>query len=740
MTPLVDNLLVIGLGMIGGSLAKALKQRGFARSVIGSDRNEDELTKGVSLGVIDEAGFDLAAAVAKSDLIVLAVPVKATETVLRAIQPYLKAEVVLTDVGSTKRNVIEAAQAVFGRVPEWFVPGHPIAGSEKSGVAAADADLFKKHKVIVAPLDDTSKEAQQLVSRMWQVTGAELIQMDIHRHDEVLAATSHLPHVLAFSLVDTLAKEQDNLEIFRYAAGGFRDFTRIAASDPTMWRDVCDANQAELLAQIDKFTAGLSTLRQAIVENDGQQMLGIFTRAKAAREHFTKMLAGTAYSQKHNNVDVTFHAHSGGAINGQVVVPGDKSISHRAIIFGALAEGETIIDGFLECEDSLATLQAFRDMGVVIEGPYQGRVKIYGVGLHGLCEPPGPLYLGNSATAMRLMAGLLAAQPFDTVLQGDASLSSRPMEQVVEPLRRMGATISTTDGHAPLLIKGGPIKSQEGTLVAANSQIKTALMLAALYAQDAIEIAEPSLTRDHTERMLRQFGANVTVRDGSVAFEGAQRLCGTHLQIPADLSSAALFILAALITEQSDLLITRVGINPGRKTVLDVLCRMGGAITLSQEHDLDGEPVADIHVRSSELVGTSVDASEMLHAIDDFPVICVAAALASGETVIARVPELEHKESNQVEVITQALLSMGASISVEPTEIRIRGKALLNGAELTSGDDHRIAMALAVAAARAEGDVVIKGCANVATSFPDFAEVASKAGLKIHKEETDVSK
>src|SRR5690606_13449088 len=318
-----------------------------------------------------------------------------------------------------------------------------IAGSERSGVTAADGTLFQRHKVILTPVAGTDPQALALVNRLWVALGADVEHMDVAHHDEVLAATSHLPHLLAFGLVDSLAKRHENLEIFRYAAGGFRDFTRIAGSDPVMWHDIFLANREAVLATLDDFRSDLDALRAAVDEGDGHTLLGVFTRARAAREHFSKILARRAYVDVMHSNDLIFLANPGGSLTGQLRVPGDKSISHRSIMLGSLAEGTTEVEGFLEGEDALATIQAFRDMGVVIEGPNQGRVTVHGVGLHGLQAPPGPIYLGNSGTSMRLLAGLLAAQPFDSTLSGDASLTKRPMNRVANPLREMGAVIET---------------------------------------------------------------------------------------------------------------------------------------------------------------------------------------------------------------------------------------------------------------------------------------------------------
>jgi 3-phosphoshikimate 1-carboxyvinyltransferase len=737
---MVNRVLIVGLGLIGGSLAKALKKKHFANVILGYDRNLAELQQGLDLGIIDEGCSDFGSAVKSADIIVLAVPVKATEAVLSDLKPYLQPHTVLTDVGSTKGNVIVAAQSVFGSVPRNFIPGHPIAGSEKSGVAAADDSLFAKHKVILTPLPDSDENATSLIARMWQSTGAEVLQMAIERHDEVLAATSHLPHLLAFSLVDTLAKEQDSTEIFRYAAGGFRDFTRIAASDPTMWHDVCLANKQQILDQVDNFTEGLATLRKAIVNGDSQLMLGIFTRAKFARERFNKMLSGLAYSQTCHNLQVTFRIRSAGPLIGRINVSGDKSMSHRAVVLGALAEGVTDISGFLESEDSLATVQAFRDMGVVIEGPHQGKVKIYGVGLHGLYQPPGPLYLGNSGTSMRLLSGLLSAQAFDAELLGDKSLSNRPMERVAEPLREMGASVRTSEnGSAPVYITGGQqLSAINYQMPVASAQVKSALLLAGLYAKGVTQIKEPAITRDHTERMLENFGIQLTVENSVVSMASGQKLKATNLDIPADISSAAFFIVAAAINAGSDLVIEQVGVNPSRSGILDIMKMMGADITLENPTTNNGEPVADVHVRYAPLTAITIPEALVSVAIDEFPIIFVAAAAATGVTCLSGVGELRYKESDRIEAMQQGLLRMGIDVTVEGDNIFITGGELY-GANISSFEDHRVTMAFAVAGTIAKGEVMIDACSHVATSFPDFVEVAQKAGIRIHKEETNVS-
>jgi len=733
---LTERVLVIGLGLIGGSLASALRSHRICRTVIGYDRDSDELATGLRLGVIDEAAEDLLAEAARADVIVLAVPVKAIESVLAELKPVLRPEIILTDVGSVKGNVVKAAERLFGELPVRFIPGHPIAGSEKSGIAAADATLFEHHKVILTPLPQSDRDAVTLIARMWQAVGAEVLQMDVARHDEVLAATSHLPHLLAFSLVDTLAREQDCTEIFRYAAGGFRDFTRVAASDPIMWHDIGIANKTAILQKIDEFSAGVQRLRDAIETEESQAMLGIFTRAKAAREHFSKILSGSAYTQNMKIKDATFYTQPGGQVQGTIRVPGDKSISHRSIMLGSLADGTTEVTGFLEGEDSLATLQAFRDMGVVIEGPHQGAVKIYGVGINGLRQPPGPIYVGNSGTTIRLMSGLLAGQAFDSELSGDTSLSKRPMERVAKPLRLMGAQVETGEnGCPPVKIKGGQVlKGIRYEMPMASAQVKSCVMLAGLYAQGVTTVTEPAPTRDHTERMLRGFGYQVDVDGNQVSLAGGGSLKATKIDVPADISSATFFMVAAAICPDSDITLEHVGINPTRIGVINILRAMGSNLELLNEREVGGEPVADIRIRYAPLKGIHIPQDQVPLAIDEFPALFIAAVCAEGETVLTGAEELRVKESDRIQAMVDGLKTLGADIEGTPDGAIIRGSEM-GGGVIESHDDHRIAMSFAIASLRAKGVIEIHECANVATSFPNFVELAQQVGIKVRKEE-----
>ena len=431
-------------------------------------------------------------------------------------------------------------------------------------------------------------------------------------------------------------------------------------------------------------------------------------------------------------MSVTFQVAPGGSLSGRLGVPGDKSISHRSVMLGALADGTTEVEGFLEGADSLATLAAFEAMGIRVEHPRRGRLVIHGRGLDGLRAPSAPLDLGNSGTSMRLLAGLLAGQRFDTTLVGDASLSRRPMRRVTEPLAAMGARIETTaEGTAPLRIHGGvPLHAIDYAMPVASAQVKSALLLAGLYADGVTRVTEPAPTRDHTERMLRALGAEVE-RDGDrVGVHGRPALRGTALTVPGDISSAAFFLVGASIAPGSDLTLPGVGINPTRTGVIEILRAMGAEIEISNRRDEGDEPVADLRVRARPLRGIEIPEPLVPLAIDEFPVLFVAAACAEGTTTLRGAEELRVKESDRIGVMAEGLNALGIDARPTADGMVVVGGAL-HGGRVASHGDHRVAMAFAIAALRAGGAVTVDDCANVDTSFPGFVASAAACGLRI---------
>ena len=742
--PLFEKVAFIGLGLIGSSLARVIIAENLAKQVVASTRSQKTLDDAKALGLIQEGYSNPVDAVQGADLVVLALPVRATQKVLETIKPYLSEHTILTDVGSTKGNVVEAAKAVFGEnLPEGFVPGHPIAGAEHTGVHAGKVDLFANHKVILTPLPSSADWAVEKLIQLWQVAKAEVICMDVEKHDEVLAHTSHLPHLMAFNLVEQLANREDNFDIFRYAAGGFRDFSRIAASDPQMWHDIFFANKKAILNAVDGFEKQLTTLRKLIEDENSQALMGVLGHAQAARQHFNHMLANKPLMEKNKVTTQQFTILPGQKkFQGKFTVPGDKSVSHRSIMFGAIAEGTTHVTGFLEGEDALATLQAFRDMGVSIEGPKNGEVTIHGVGMHGLKAPASALYMGNSGTSMRLLSGMLAAQKFDSVMTGDASLTQRPMERIAKPLRTMGAQIQTTGerGTPPISITGNQaLKGIQYDLPMASAQVKSGILLAGLWANGETVVTEPEPTRDHSERMLRAFGYDVKTEGNRISLQGGGKLIGTDIQVPSDISSAAFFMVGAAITEGSDITLEAVGINPTRTGVIEILKQMGADLTVENERIAGGEPIADIRIRGSRtLKGIHMPEDQVPLAIDEFPALFIAAACAEGQTILTGAAELRVKESDRIQVMADGLKIMGIDCTPTDDGILIEGQgkagdwsAIFTGGEIESHHDHRIAMSFSMAGLRTSGEIKIVGTETVATSFPTFTALATQAGLAI---------
>ena len=429
---------------------------------------------------------------------------------------------------------------------------------------------------------------------------------------------------------------------------------------------------------------------------------------------------------------IRFHVQPGGALKGAIRVAGDKSISHRSIMMGSLAEGTTHVSGFLEGEDALATLNAFKAMGVKIEGPDNGKVVVHGVGMQGLQQPQASLDVGNSGTSMRLMSGLLAGQAFSTTLIGDESLTKRPMKRVTDPLALMGAQIETTEtGTSPLNIS--PVAALKGIdydMPMASAQVKSCLLLAGLYAEGETWVTEPAPTRDHTERMLQGFGYEVMQDGPRRGVKGGGKLTACDIDVPADISSAAFFLVGASIAEGSDLTLQHVGMNPTRDGVINILQLMGADIQVSNERVIGGEPVADLRVRSAKLKGIQIPEDQVPLAIDEFPALFVAAACAEGETVLTGAEELRVKESDRIQVMADGLIALGVDAKPTPDGIVIQGGSI-GGGSVNSHGDHRIAMSFAMAALRATGDISIDDCANVNTSFPGFVELAASVGLKV---------
>jgi 3-phosphoshikimate 1-carboxyvinyltransferase len=442
--------------------------------------------------------------------------------------------------------------------------------------------------------------------------------------------------------------------------------------------------------------------------------------------------AGSRTAQWHR----TFEARPARRVAGSIAVPGDKSISHRAILLAGLATGFSEVRGFLASEDCLASLAAMRAMGVAIERPAPTCVRVQGAGLRGLGAPGHELDMGNAGTAIRLFTGLLSAQRFDSRLVGDESLMRRPMERVAKPLREMGGDVRTRDGMPPVDIRGGrPLRGIDYRMTVASAQVKSAILLCALYADGATTVTSPAVCRDHSERMLESAGVKITTEGLTTRIEPPERLMSQSLDVPGDFSSAAFFMVAGLLgAGKGGLKLENVGLNPTRAGMLDILRSMGGRIDIENPRMSGAEPVGDLRVHRSELRGIAVPKSLVPIAIDELPVLLIAAACAEGETVITGAEELRVKESDRIAAMASGFAALGVEHSVMPDGMRIRGRAdgpAFGAGQVDSRGDHRIAMAFAVASLRASGPITVRDTANVATSFPGFVELARSAGLDV---------
>ena len=722
MKQLVHRLGIVGVGLIGGSLALAARRLGIAREVVGLGRTRENLRVALDRGLIDRGDVD-PAIVAGSELVVLATPLGLLEAAAIAVAPHLPDGAVVTDAGSAKGSIV-------GRLTERlaprlrFVGGHPIAGTELSGAGAADAELFRGARCVLTPIAPTDTEALARVRALWEAVGMEVVEMSPEEHDRVLALTSHVPHLLAFALtlVAGKAARAGETSVLDFAGPSFRDATRVAASSPEMWRDVLVANTTAVLGTLELVKKELARLASAIEAGDREALEDAIARARATRRALDDRGPGAsagpatgAAGRATRRVDP-----AAGPLRGSIGVPGDKSIAHRALVLGGVARGRTIVRGVGQGEDNASTLRVLQGLGVAAER-HGSIVEIEGRGFAGLRAPHGSLDCGNSGTTIRFLAGLLAPRPFVSHLDGDASLRRRPMARVIEPLAAMGARIESTAGRPPLTIHGGALHPARVELTIASAQVKTAVLLAGLQTDGVTSVVEPALSRDHTERLLPVFGARVErPAPFEVAVRGPVELGAADVDVPGDPSAAAFWLVAGAIVPGSRVVVRRVCVNPTRTGALDVLRAMGARVEVRPQAPVGDEEVSDLVVEAGPLRGATVAGETMLRAIDEFPVLAVAACCAAGVTRFADAGELRVKESDRLAAMAEGLRRLGASLEEQPDGMTIRGPTRFAGGVVESQGDHRVAMAFAIAALVAAGPVEIRGAEAIAVSYPEF--------------------
>ena len=721
MAAMFNRVLIAGLGLIGGCIARDLRRLQLAEFIAAYDSDAAQFEAALADGTIDFGSASIEALGADYDLLILATPISVAPELARDLAAVLGAQAIVMDVGSCKQHFLQRVREL---APELNVVGaHPLAGIEFSGYAAARAQFFAGQRVVITPDSQSSPQAVLRVANMWRALGAELLFMSPEWHDTILAKTSHLPHLLSFALYESLSDGLSSSALRLFSGGGLRDFTRIAASDTKMWSDIFLLNKEQLLQDLGAVQNLLADYRALISTDDRAGLTAKLRHVRSQR----------SWLNSAGSLDMLCAPTA--SLRGECQVPGDKSISHRALLFAAIADGRSHISDMLEGEDNLATLGALSAMGVQMLFAGDGSLQVDGVGLRGLQAAQSTLELGNSGTAARLFSGLLAAQNFSSTISGDESLNSRPMARVFKPLQAMGARFSASSGDTlPAEILPAPegLQGIDFAMDIPSAQVKSAVMIASLYATCESSITECGITRDHTERMLRSFGHKVETDAGRIRIGAASGLRACELRVPGDISSAAFVLVAASISSDADVLIKSVGVNPTRDGVIRILRAMGADIELINERAYGAEPVADLHVRSAALQGIEVPPEWVPLAIDEFPVLFVAAACARGRFELRAASELKVKESDRLGGMVRGLRVLGVEVEQLADGLVITGNGnALAGGRVDSLGDHRLAMAFAVASCAARGTISIANVANIQTSFPGFSQLLNQLGAQL---------
>ncbi|MCL0064345.1 3-phosphoshikimate 1-carboxyvinyltransferase [Dehalococcoidia bacterium] len=743
---MVERIAVVGLGLIGGSLGLALKQaKGDELEIIGFARRPETASEAVRRGVVDGTEAQLARAVSRADVVVIATPVLTIKDILRDIAGHLSPNSIVTDTGSTKVQVMKWAREYLPSTVR-FVGGHPMTGKETTGLEEAEPGLFQD--CVYCLTQESDQEASRAIQEIVEWVGARPLFISAEEHDELVAGISHLPILLSSALVSVLARSPLWPQMAKLAATGYRDSTRLASGSPELNYGICSTNQRAIIAWIDRYIEELNEYRHLVLEGE-QELEKSFLKTREMRQRWLENVGrrfkkNLPMDSRESRVPSQETRVGGGlmtldsrladskveqrvtrvrTLKGEIIPPGDKSISHRALILNSIARGRAEISNFLPAADCLSTHSCLRALGVKIE-LHGNEVLIEGVAGKGFSRPKDALDAGNSGTTMRLLAGLLAAQPFVSVITGDVSLRSRPMDRIIQPLNLMGADIrgGEQNTRAPLIIRGGMLQGIHYRLPVASAQVKSSILLAALFAAGDTIIEEPAPSRDHTERMLQAMGANVRTEGSNIILSPPSRLSPLDTQIPGDISSAAFWLVAGAIHNDARIRILGTGTNPTRSGIIEVLQSMGARVKIENERWEGNEPVADLLIESSSLNGTAIGGDLIPRVIDEIPAIAVAASVAGGTTVIRDARELRVKEADRIRATVLELSKLGANIEELPDGMIIHGVAQLRGGRCHSHGDHRLAMALGIAGLIAEGETTISDAAVVDISYPQFWE------------------
>ena len=724
------NILIIGLGMIGGSFAKALKNKKLAY-VYGADRRREELTLGLSTQVIDESVELTKEIVEKMDVILLATPVRAIESILVELKPLLATHTLVTDVGSTKGSVLDAVKSVFGETPPNFILGHPIAGAEKSGVLAANPHLFEEHKVILTPQPNSDPVMLDTLHRIWTALGAEVLSMDVDQHDHVLANSSHLPHLLAYTLVDSLANNERSQDIFRFAAGGFRDFTRIASSDPTMWRDVFLANREATLASLDNFTDHLQQMRTFIEKADTSSMFGVFTRAKSARDHLLRLQ--TKNDLMASTRPVSFSVFPSSLIKGKPCLFGDKNLSHLAIVVAALAEGVSDIINLDQSNNVKVTLQALQDMGVVIERFDNNHFRVHGVGLQGLKAPIAPINIHQSRLSLHLLLPVLAKQSFAVDFVADNELLVEPFTELLSLVDALGVKVQSSKADClPFSVDATVkyIENYQAHIGIYSEQIKLAALMAGIMSQTKANISfGPEMIIDNTERLLTTFGYHLAMHEKYIGINRKQqKIIGTQIVIPSDNTKVSWLALLASLLPGSNLELENIFISSKRESFLGLLMSIGGTIKIGTVDKEQPEFINELQVGFGSLQSFSIEEEQLNLYRNELLLLCVAAVYASGTSRIEGVNTLPYYWQDRILAFIDALKALDVPCKLELGILEISGQ-IPNGGELDCAGDYDLALAMLALGVRSRDPITVHDCQKLLEEFEEFEAVTKQVGF-----------
>ncbi|TBR45134.1 prephenate dehydrogenase/arogenate dehydrogenase family protein [Marinomonas agarivorans] len=713
--------------MIGGSFAKALKDRNLA-SLYGIDRRQDELTLGVATGVIDVAAELAESTIKNMDIILLATPVRAMESVLLELKPFLSPHTLVTDVGSTKSSVINAAKAVFGFVPPNFIPGHPIAGAEKSGVLAANSNLFEKHKVILTPQADSDPVLLNTLHELWSSIGAEVLSMDVEHHDAVLANSSHLPHLLAYTLVDALANDKLNQDVFRFAAGGFRDFTRIASSDPTMWRDVFLANKGAVLGSLDNFIHHLQVIRGFVDQENGPAMFGVFSRAKSARDHFLRLQKKPDSLQSNKITSITVQPAN--VVRGEMVLAGGASLTQKLIFLAVLVKGVSELRNIDGSESTQVTLQALRDMGVVIENLSRGHIRIHGVGPQGLKAPIAPIDVHCSTLSLYALLPILMGQKFSTTLTA-SGLLQQPFTELVALMKMFNGSFETAQADClPFVIT--PLRHHSNkqivqlNLACIAKDLHLSVLLACIMSSQDV-IAEINDSADDMAYFLKDF-----VRDdmlfkeqGKMYFSGERNLHPVNVGLPSDTVKSAWLVLLATILPGSNVRLQEVLFDLKNKRYLSRLSATGASIEVGEAKS---DFIRNLTVSFAPLNGFTVPKEELLHFEDTLLFLCVAAVYAQGVSCFEGISSLPYVLQDQLSVLLEALEKQGIHVKRQHDVLEIEG-GIPDGGELDCCGDYVLGLSMIALGVRARKSLVVRDCQGIFKEFEGFEAAVEQIGF-----------